>query len=582
MTDEEIKREQEEAERLQSEINSTISLLNRINQENAEMELDLKQATSSLNVLISNCRKLNQTVSEQLSTVARNISNVDISTKHIFATLDELTTYYTAFKNISDASKRVTQYTDEYNTRFHYYNQLRQISIGYVVALDSHIISSEKVRKIVEEKYLQNTEYWLAYCISAVMLWASNEREAAQRAMNKGLKLNYFNSCLFYLLINLRFGRIEAAKKWYVKYLERADRTDLGDEWQYLLQAFLFGAFGSDSKFQEIVALNFQNMLDQVVKSTVDYAEKFTAKAIEFAELYAHKSEQRFTTLRRTCKEYSEMHSLLSTAEKNAEIGNYFEAIGEEEESESKDLPRRIEDVLYSLISNYDEDELKVVHKIRYYNSIINAQGDTSIAEANSNAIIAEQEKKKDLAELLLSWAFADGSSQVDVSVKRFSISLMKEAIIKGFEQFVESYRKNEQETYTFTIDDCILSCGDNNYLEMQAALDAHYEKNKFRNRLKDKYVLIYSGICSIALVLLLTLLTKFSPELLTAGILLGLSGILLLWRRLLDMRKILEEKKRQSKRLLKQALEDLSLWRKAYKEADAQSAEMLNAIAKL
>ena len=88
--------------------------------------------------------------------------------------------------------------------------------------------------------------------------------------MSKSLSVNYFNSCLFYLLINLRFNRIEAAKKWYVNYLDRADMNDLGDEWQYLLQAYLFGAFGSDEEFQNIVAQCFQNMLGPVSYTHLD------------------------------------------------------------------------------------------------------------------------------------------------------------------------------------------------------------------------------------------------------------------------------------------------------------------------
>lgn len=425
-----------------------------------------------------------------------------------------------------------------------------------------------------------NTEYWLAYCISAVMLWASNEPEAAQRAMSKSLSVNYFNSCLFYLLINLRFNRIEAAKKWYVNYLDRADMNDLGDEWQYLLQAYLFGAFGSDEEFQNIVAQCFQNMLGQVEVTTVDFAKKFTKKAIEFAELYVHKSELEYTTLRRTCSEYSEMHSLLSTAEKNAEIAKYYDSLSNAEGTEGEDLSQRIENVLYSLVNDYDDDELKVVQKIKYNEAVINARGDIAIAQANYDAMFVEQQKKKNLGDLLLSWAFADDSSQADVSVKRFSISFMKEAIAKGFEKFVESYRAKEKEKYTFTIDDCTLTCGEDDLAEAEKKLDAHYDKNKLRDTFKDKFVLIYSVMCAASVVLLLVLLAYFSPVILTIAILVGLAGSFLLWRRIVDMGKILKEKKRKGKLLLKQALDELTQWRKAYKEADAQSADMLNAIA--
>ncbi|MBQ8595403.1 MAG: hypothetical protein IJ406_05575, partial [Oscillospiraceae bacterium] len=236
MTDEEYQREQEERERLIRRINDVINELNRVNQENVELEYELNCAIDDVETLTGNCETLDNEVSEEMGYLVKKVGEAELTTKHVFDALNELTAQYFMFKRLSTASKNVTQFTDEYHTRFSNYSELRRISLGYVVGLDSAIISSENARKKVEKIYLQNTDYWLAYCITAVMLWASNEPEAANRAISKSLTINYFNSCLFYLLINLRFNRIETAKKWYVNYLDRLDTSNLGDEWQYLLQ----------------------------------------------------------------------------------------------------------------------------------------------------------------------------------------------------------------------------------------------------------------------------------------------------------------------------------------------------------
>lgn len=579
MTGEEYQREQEEAERLRRQINNVIDQINRTNRKNAELEAELDTAIDNVGVLINNCGSMDNEVYEVMGELSGVVGIADVSTKEVFQALNELTLQYFSFKSISTASKNVTQYNDEYFTRFSYYNELRRISLGYVVGLDSNIISSENARKKVEKACLQNTEYWLAYCISGVMLWANNEREAAQRAMAKSLSINYFNSCLFYLLINLRFNRIDAAKKWYVNFLDRADVNNLGDEWQYLLQAYLFGAFGADEEFQETVAKSFQNMLSQVEVTTVDFAKKFTKKALEFAEMYIHKTDHEYTLLRRNCAEYEDMKDLLSTAEKNVEIARYYNDLAEEEITEDVELPQRIENVLYSLVNDYEEDELKVVQKIKYNEAIINAKGDVTSAQASYNAMFADQNKKKNLGDLMLDWAFATDTSQTDVPVKRFVISFMKEPIKKGLEQFPEKYRVREKEKHTFDIDDCKIECSENDYVEAAKVLDKYYDKNKLKDTFKDKHVLIYTGMCALALILLLVLFAYFSPVILTFGILIGLTGSFLLWRRIVDMGKILKEKKRKGKLLLKQALEELAQWRAAYKEADAKSVDMLNAI---
>lgn len=581
MTEEEYQREQKEAERLTRQINETIDRINCTNSDNAELKAELDVAIQNVSILISNFGEMDKAVYECVSDLSGIVGNADISIKEVVQALNELTAQYFTFQSISTASKNVTQYNDEYYTKFSYYNELRRISLGYVVGLDAHIVSDNNMRKKVEKVYLQNTEYWLAYCISAVMLWKSNEKEAAQRAISKSLSINYFNSCLFYLLINLRFNRINAAKKWYVNYLDRADMNNLGSEWQYLLQAYLFGAFGSDEEFQGIIAKCFQGMLAQVEVTTVNFAKKFTLKAIEFAELYVYKTDHEYTTLRRTCSEYNELKDLLSTAEKNVEIARYYNALAEADAVEVEDLSQRIENVLYSLLSDYDEDELKIVQKIKYNEAIINAKGDLFIAQANFNAMFVEKEKQKNLGDLLVSWAFADDTSQTDVSIKRFSISLMKEAISKGFIQFTETYKSREKGKYTFTIDDYNMECGENEYSTSEQQLDKYYDKNKLKDTFKDKNILTYTGICVLSIVLILILFVFFSPVILTFGILTGLVGSFLLWRRIVEIGEILKERKRKGKLLLKQALEELAQWRKDYEEADAKSADMLKVISK-
>lgn len=146
----------------------------------------------------------------------------------IFEALEELTAQYATFKTLSTASKNLSQYTDEYHTRFSYYNNLRRITLGYVIGLDTNFVTNESMRKAVEKVYLQNTEYWLAYATTAVMLWASDEKEAAERAVGKAMFMNPSKAALFFMLINLRFDRIKPAQEWFVTYMDRASARQSG------------------------------------------------------------------------------------------------------------------------------------------------------------------------------------------------------------------------------------------------------------------------------------------------------------------------------------------------------------------
>lgn len=579
MTDDEIRAERDEEDRLRREINSLTNQINHTINENQQLDQELTYITKQVFHLIERAGHMDKEVNHMMGHLSDKVGEAEISTKDVFKALGELTTQYFTFKSLSTASKNISQFTDEYYTRFSYYNELRRITLGYVIGLDSHIVSSEGMRKKVEKAYLQNSEYWLAYCISAVQLWASGEKEAADRAIGKSLSINYFNACLFYLLINLRFTRVDTAKKWYVNYLDRSDMNKLGDEWQYLLQAYLSGAFGADQEFQDVVAKSFIGMLAQIEVTTVDFGKMFSERASDFAVAFLHKTESEFITLKNTCVQYEDMKNLLSDAEKNTAIAKYYNKIAEEESEEGDDLPQRIENVLYSLINNYDEDEYKVVKRIKYNEAIVAAKGDVGAAQANFNLAFAGEENKKTFADLLLQWAFAEDASQIDIRVKRFSIALMKEWLIKGFENFTETYRANEEEQYKIGIDGCYMNCSENDFEAAKDILVKHYDKNKLKNTAKDKYVLIYSGICAVSLLILIITLFSFTTVGLVFGILLGLAGSFLLWRRIVDVGKILKEKKRLGVALLKKALEELKLWRTSYREEDQNSANLKDAL---
>jgi hypothetical protein len=579
MTDEELQREREEAERLMRQIQSLTYQINEGIQENQMLEKELIYITNQVYQLIDHARNMDAAVNEEMARFSKRVEKTDVDTASVFEALQKLTTSYFVFKNISEASKCISQYTDEYYTRFSYYNELRRITLGYVIGLDAHICSSEGMRKKVEKAYLQNTEYWLAYCIAATMLWASNEKEAASRAVSKSLSINYFNSCLYYLLINLRFRRIDAAKKWFVNYLDKVNMNDLGEEWQYLLQAYLSGALGDDQEFQEQVAKCFMDMLAKIQVTKVDFGKKITQKAQAFAETYLHKTEHEYATLWKTCAEYEDLKQLLSNAEKNSAIAKHYNQIAEQQTEETDDLAQRIENVLYSLINNYDADELKVIKNLKYNEAVVAAKGDVTAARSKYKDMFGESSSKKSLDDLLMNWAFQDEASQADIVVKRFSISFLKDWIVKGFERFGEQYRQKEQEKYTITIDNCSLKCNENDFEESRKTLEEFYDKNKLKDISKDKFVLIYIAICFASLLTLGIMVFAFSKVALVIGILLGLVGSFLLWRRIVDLGKIIKEKKRQGINRLKQALTELKQWRTSYRQEDARNIDLRNAL---
>lgn len=559
-------------EQLIREINYYIS-------ENNALRAELETAINNVHILANNVDGMSQQVVTAVTSLRDHTSTVDENVQVVKDALEDLTHRYFLFKNLSTASKNLTQCIDEYYTKFSFYNKLRRITLGYVIGLDNAIISSETLRKEVEKIYLQNTDYWLAYAAAAVMLWGSNEKEAAKRALRKSLSMDVCRSDVFFLLVNLRFDRLDAAKDWYLDYLDKVDLTCLGSEYQYLLQAYLAGLFGPDPEFEAYVSDNFQKALARIDAVTVDFANKFSDRAKAYANAYLHITEQEFPTLKETCEEYGLLKELLGKAECNALIAAEYTELAHREEDYSEDQAQRVENVLYDLINAYDDAEWKVIKEQKRNEAIIEAKGDLAAADEKYKLQYENLDKKHSLAEYMLDWAFSEDPTITNLVVKRFTISLMKEPIARGFTQFHEEVRKKEPETVNLEIDGYKIHCSETEYNAEQAKLAEHYTKDRLKNSFKDKFVQIFTAVCAVSVLLLVITAFMFSPISLTIGVLGGIVGGFVLWRRMVEVGRILEEKKRLGLLKLKRSLDEVAIWRKLFYSADACADDVQEAL---
>lgn len=314
-----------------------------------------------------------------------------------------------------------------------------------------------------------------------------------------------------------------------------ASAGNLGEEFQYLMQAYLGGAFGSDTGFQQVVEENLKTLLERAEATTVDFAKRFIDRAKSFADAYLHKTEKAFPYLKSCCSDYPLLEQTMSEAEKYAELSRFYDRLASAEEEDGEDILQRIENVLYSLVNSYDDAELGVVMKIRENEAILSAQGDTAAAQKKMEDEFGDRNRRRTFADLLMAWCFASEGSQTPVSVRKFAVSMMKEQIEKGFARYAEDVRKKEQPAYAFNIDGCNLTAGENDLETASNQVEKFYESNRLKAVMGDKFSLIFLGMTLLGILTLVLMAFSFSPFALTVGILLVLSGSFLLWRRIVD-----------------------------------------------
>ena len=566
-----------EAQRLQAEIRHLIARINAEQIRQAELEAEIDFLENNIGVLEENAKIMSSEVNGYMSELRSILKKTETDVSDLFYALDELVRVYSGFKSMSTASKNMTQYTDEYYTRFYFYKKLRRITIGYIIGLDANIISDETLRKQVEENYLQNTDYWLSYAIMAVMLWASNEREAAYRALNKSIHMNYYKSSIFFMLVNLRFGRIDAAKKWYLMYLERVDVDNLSDEWQFLLQSYLSGVFGADVKFNALAKEGLSNLLLQMENTHPGYGNVVTNYVKNFSDGYSYVTLNEYENLRRYCTDYEEMKDLLSYAEKNEVLTQYVREMWEQDEEVSTDYGERVEDILYDLIEAYDDEELEIWKKIRFNEHVLRAKGDMQKAQKGYNEEFPDMGKRSTLADKLFQWAFEQNAARIDFKVRRFSLNYLKKWISKGFEQYYQSYITKEKPLYHIKINDWEMDCNEKSEKDAVQSIYKHFSRNYFKNIITDNYIIVFVVMLLVSLSLIAFTIAKYNAVTLVIGILLGVVGGFLLWRRIVNLNQILYRKRDKTVNILRDCIKELNAWRNSYNEGNSRNKDLVN-----
>lgn len=576
-TDSEI----QEMQALQAQINQTIQMYNYEVVRQQELVTELNWLTGAVAAVIPVAAAMGAEVHGDLGRLAERVKAEELTATELFASLEDLSESYFRYKSLSTATKNITQFTDEYYRVFGYYHELRRITLGYVVGLDSHIVSSEAARKKVEKAYLQNSEYWLTYCIAATMLWASGEREAAERGVGKALSLQPAKAALYFLLVNLRFRRMSAAAKWYAYYLDRTDAASLGDDWQYLLQAYLSGAMGDSGELEEKTRQRFEEMFAHVQVQNIMFDRDVAARAQAYADSFPLTTDFAFGLLRECSTDFEELRQLLTMAERVPSIAAEFNAIAEEQLPEGDDLLNTIEDTLYNLIEAMDWQEEKVYRRIKYNELIVAANGDIPLAtEAFEQRYPVEG--SAGLGELLLRWAFSSGDTRVSPLIRRFAIRMLRGWMLTGFNNYREEYRRRERERYEVHVGGWSFTCSEDEADLAAQKYDEHFGKSKWKDFLKDKFVLVWGAACALSLAIIVGLIATraLNGALVVIAVLLGISGGFLLWRRIVDLDAVLQNKKLVNLELIRKTLAELGDWRTAYKTADAAFGDLEQAFA--
>lgn len=438
---------------------------------------------------------LDQTISTFRSRVDVKVQDVHSSTTNIRATTDRIYENISKFKTDmmhgeekQIAHENILRIDQIIKEQFSNHVAIRRTVMGVVRDFDINLVRNSTIQELSEELWITSSRYWLSYALIAITAWVNDYPEVAKNALAECGRRDRIKTTLFFCLMNLRFDRVEVAKKWFFEYLRTLDPTILQQETAILLQSFLNGVFGKDKELEHEVI----ELIDQWITEINEDAEISAELLREYEQFIANTNPQvkfEYESLSRFCTNAGDLQKSYTEVSKYDKLIAFAKSLDVEAGAQTDiNYKSRIDSILNDLISNYDKEELELKNQQEYFRFIIENNGEVDKAEAQYEELQKLQNKSFNIGRQMVKWALYDGSEQTDVQVRKFGFQNTK----AWFKSAVSNWSAKMKEAfpleYSLRIDIWSGESNGRDEAEMLEGMKKHYENNQFQLKYVNSY----------------------------------------------------------------------------------------------
>ncbi len=384
-------------------------------------------------------------IHSNLGVINDSVGTVNDNVKVVYDEIGSLAREFREFVQLqvkanakANAQTKLIQIRQELEKRFGHYDLVRRTTTGILQADDLGIVKKDTISNATEELMISTPGYWLAPCLVALAAWVNDQPELAEKALKEGIKRNDEKTSLLFALICRRAGRKQAALKWTQRYLANQDEENLDRKTVIVLDAFASGLLGSDS--EGVVAKQMSEWIAHLADKP-GFVEQQTTQWSEAIGLKRkHISDDNYPYIRKYSSTWPVLQDVMEGAMLHAEIFAYFTAIFEQEAS-TDTLKEQLDEILNSLVSDFDDEELPLKKEEKYNQFVVDFEGDETRARQNMLIEQTAFETHKDFTQLLTDAAMKPESSHASVSTQKFAIALSKEWITNAYNDVIAQNR---------------------------------------------------------------------------------------------------------------------------------------------
>lgn len=433
--------------------------------------------------------ELNQTINTFETKVDVHVQSIHQSSVNVDAATDRIYQKILKFREEMEhgeqkqlAHENIIRIDQIIKEQFSNYETIRRTVMGVVRDFDINLVRNSTIQELSEELWITSSRYWLSYALIAITAWVNNYPDVAKNALGESGRKDAIKTTLFFCLLNLRFERMDAAKKWFYEYLKTLDPAMLQQETAVMLQAFLSGIFGKDKELEHEVILVIDQWIS-IINEDAAICEELAGAYESYIGNLNPKVTFDYASILQYCMNSEELARSFRDVSKYQVLLELLQGLDVEEGVQNDDnYKERVDAVLMNLISNYDAEELELRNQQEYFNLIVRNEGEVEKAESQYEAQMALQNEHFNIGKQMIKWAIYDDDDTTDVHVRKFGFQNTKPWFKSALDKWGMKVQQEFPIEYSLSIDTWTGVSNGNDQAELTENMKNYYETNKFQN----------------------------------------------------------------------------------------------------
>jgi len=392
------------------------------------------------------------TVRGAVATVQRKADALDKNIDTAKAEFRAFRDYDEQQKELARAKTRLVNVRQQVKEKFGVNDEVRQYLTGILQASDLSIVRENVISNCTEQLMMVCPEYWLAPCLVALAAWLSDNKPLADRALQEALKRDDERTSLLFALICRRVGRMNASAVWLERYLAMQDPQAVERKMVTVLDAYSNGLFGPKSR--QICAEKIEKWIAEL-SDEVGFVEEQQKNWEEsmFAMVDGDSFNKKYPYSAKRGTNWKECTRSMNEMGLHQKLLDYFKNIFEKKSGSTLSLNARLDALLETYVSSYDNAELPLRREERMLELIIEERGRKDRAQARFDAEDKALEESFDFTQLLTSAAMHADIIKASNATQRLAVALSKPWVVSAYNNIVLKVRQHVPARLNFEIE---------------------------------------------------------------------------------------------------------------------------------